>query len=77
MLSPLMTTDKKPTGCRICLDATFGDNSLNNATEEGKYLGEDIIFSLPKVDEFEALILKNGPGFLMWKRDLRRYFYSF
>ena len=31
-VSPLMTADKKPLSRRCCMDASFGDNSLDNAT---------------------------------------------
>ena len=73
-ISPLMTVAKKPTGRRICIDATFGENSVNNATPESVYLGEITDYNYPKVDEYEELIRKHGEGCLLWKRDLRRFF---
>ena len=73
-ISPLMTVLKKPIGRRIVLDATYGDKSVNNATPESIYLGETTDYNYPKVDEFEELLRKHGPGCLMWKRDLSRFF---
>ena len=31
-------------------------------------------YNYPKLDSLEAMILSIGPGALMWKRDLERYF---
>ena len=73
-ISPLMTVPKKPTGRRIVLDASYGDYSLNNAIPESIYLGEPTEYNYPKVEEFEALIIKHGTGALLWKRDLCRFF---
>ena len=74
VISPLMTAHKKPDSRRICFDLTFGDFSINNATPEGEYMGVSYTYNYPKIDEFESLIAKHGPGALMWKCDLSRFF---
>ena len=73
-ISPIMTVPKKPSGRRIVLDASFGESSINNATPSGVYLGQDYEFTFPKVDQFAEFIRIEGPGCLMWKKDLRNYF---
>ena len=73
IISPLMTAHKKPDSRRICFDLTFGDNSVNNNTPKGEFLGDPYIYNYPKADQFEQLILKHGKGSLMWKCDLSRF----
>lgn len=72
--TPLMTAVKKPSGRRAVFDATFGSNSLNNSTPSDIYLDEPCIYTFPKINDFRLMVLKCGPGSLMWKRDLSRYF---
>ena len=74
MISPLMTSVKKPDSRRAVFDASFGDYSLNLNTPEKCYLGEEYEFSFPKLDDFVGIILKLGKGCFMWKRDLSRFF---
>ena len=74
MTSPLMTAVKKPNSRRSVFDASFGDHSLNLNTPEKCYLGEDYLFSFPKLDDFATMILTLGQGCFMWKRDLSRFF---
>ena len=74
MVSPLMTSPKKPNSRRTVFDASFSDYSLNVNTPDKVYLGEDYDFTFPKLDDFASLILKFGPGCFMWKRDLSRFF---
>ena len=74
MVSPLMTAAKKPSSRRAVFDATFGPHSLNNATPTEYYLGEKIAYSYPKIEDFQRLVLKCGPGSFMFKRDLSRYY---
>ena len=73
-ISPLMTAPKKPDSRRAVYDATFGDFSLNNNTPSDQYMGQPIIFSYPKIEDFKRLVLTLGQGCLIWKRDLSRYF---
>ena len=73
-VSPLMTAHKKPVARRCCMDASFGDNSLNNATPGDKYLGQPIQFTYPKIEDYRQMVLKAGRGCWMWKRDLSRFF---
>ena len=73
-LSPLMTAEKKPDGRRPVFDATFGNFSLNNGTPSDQYLGQDISFAYPKIEDFRRLVLLSGVGCFMWKRDLSSFF---
>ena len=74
MVSPLMTANKKPGSRRPVFDASFGDYSINNNTPEKEYLGEAYIFSFPTVLDLAELVVELGPGCLLWKRDLSRWF---
>ena len=74
MISPLMTAPKKPSDRRPVFDATFGDNSLNNATPGDSYLGAPTVYTYPKVDDLRRIILSCGTGCYLWKRDLHRFY---
>ena len=74
MVSPLMTAVKKPCSRRPVFDASYGDFSINNNTPEKEYLGEMYSFTFPTVLDLAKLIVKLGPGCLLWKRDLSRWF---
>ena len=74
VVSPLMTAHKKPRGRRTVFDATYGDNSVNNATPGDYYMGQPTTYTYPKVEDYRVLILRAGRGALMWKRDLSRFF---
>ena len=74
MVSPLMTAKKKPSSRRAVYDATYGPQSLNNATPPEHYLGENIAYTYPKVEDFQRLVLKCGQGCFLFKRDLARYY---
>ena len=74
LVSPLMTATKKPDSRRPVFDATYGDLSINNNTPEKEYLGETYSFTFPTVLDLAELIVKHGPGCLLWKRDLSRWF---
>ena len=73
-VSPLMTAVKKPSSRRTVFDASFGDLSINNNTPEKEYLGEQYQFTFPTVLDLADLIVRLGPGCLLWKRDLSRWF---
>ena len=60
MISPLMTSHKKPQSRRTVFDASFSDFSLNFNTPEKLYLGDEYDFTFPKLDNFSELILKYG-----------------
>ena len=51
MVSPLMTSHKKPNSRRTVFDASFSDFSLNLNTPEKIYLEDDFNFSFPKLDD--------------------------
>ena len=73
-VSPMMTAVKNPAARRPVFDASFGDLSINNNTPEKEYLGEGYQFTFPTVLDLANLIVKLGPGCLLWKRDLSRWF---
>ena len=74
MLSPMMTSPKKPTSKFPVFDASFGDHSLNKGTPAGQYLGEKIDFTYPKIEDFRRLVILAGRSSFMWKRDLSSFF---
>ena len=69
-----MTAEKKPDERRTVFDATFGDFSLNKGTPTDQYLGQAISFAYPKVEDFRKMVLAEGLGCYMWKRDLSCFF---
>ena len=73
-VSPLMTAVKKPGSRRPVFDASFGELSINNNTPEKEYLGEPYQFKFPTVLDLAEKIVDLGPGCLLWKRDLSRWF---
>ena len=73
-VSPMMTAVKNPCARRPVFDASFGDLSINNNTPEKEYLGDGYQFSFPTVLDLAEQIVKLGPGCLLWKRDLSRWF---
>ena len=74
MISPMMTSHKKPSGRRTVFDASFGVYSLNKNTPEKAYHETEYEFHFPKVDNFADIIAALGPGCFLFKRDLSRYF---
>ena len=74
MISPLMTAPKKPDARRAVFDASFSEYSLNNSTPSDNYLGERCLYTYPKIEDFQRLILLSGVGCFLFKRDLARYF---
>ena len=74
VVSPIMTAHKKPMSRRTVFDATFGDNSLNNATPSDVYMGQPCQYTFPRIEDYKQMILEAGPGCWMWKRDLARFF---
>ena len=74
MLSPMMTSPKKPSSRRPVFDASFGDWSLNENTPIKSYLGGNYEFKFPTVLDLAEMIVKEGSGCLLWKRDLSRWF---
>ena len=74
MISPMMTAPKNPGARRPVFDASFGDWSLNENTPQKSYLGGPYNFSFPTVLNFAELVIKQGQGCLLYKRDLSRWF---
>ena len=74
MLSPLMTSPKKPNSRRAVFDASFGLYSLNKNTPERAYHDTEYEFTFPRIDDLADIIAKLGKGCFLFKRDLSRYF---
>ena len=74
MISPLMTAPKNPGGRRPVFDASYGDWSLNENTPQKSYMGGPYNFSFPTVLNFAELVIEQGQGCLLYKRDLSRWF---
>ena len=74
MVSPMMTSHKKPNSRRTVFDASFGLYSLNKNTPLKAYHDTEYEFSFPKIDQFADKIAQLGPGCFLWKRDLSRFF---
>ena len=74
MISPMMTSHKKPSSRRPVFDASFGLYSLNKNTPERSYHDSEYEFHFPKIDHLADIIAKLGPGCYLWKRDLSRFF---
>ena len=74
MISPMMTSHKKPNSRRPVFDASFGLYSLNKNTPEKCYHDTEYEFHFPKIDNFADIIASLGAGCYLWKLDLSRYF---
>ena len=74
MLSPMMTSHKKPSSRRTVFDASFGLYSLNNNTPQKSYHETEYEFHFPRIDDLADIIAKLGPGCYLFKRDLSRFF---
>ena len=74
LISSLMTAHKKVKSRRTVFDASFGDRSLNKSTPSDQYMGLPCKYTFPKIQDYKEMILTCGPGCLMWKRDLSRFF---
>ena len=74
MISPMMTSHKKPSSRRPVFDASFGLFSLNKNTPEKAYHDTEYEFHFPKIDNLADIIATLGPGCYLWKRDLSRFF---
>ena len=70
----MMSSPKQIWSRRPVFDATYGDWSLNENTPIKSYMGGTYNFMFPTVLDLAALIVEKGPGCLLWKRDLRRWF---
>ena len=74
MLSPMMTSHKKPASRRPVFDASFGMFSLNKNTPEKAYHETEYEFHFPSIDNLADIIAALGPGCYLFKRDLSRFF---
>ena len=75
-ISPLNSLPKKGSSDRrVITDLSFPKSlSVNAGINKDRYLGFDIRTRYPSVDDVTALILKKGPGCLLFKRDMRKAF---
>ena len=74
MISPMMTSHKKPSSRRPVFDASFGMFSLNKNTPEKSYHDMEYEFHFPKIDNLADIISTLGPNCYLWKRDLSRFY---
>ena len=74
MLSPMMTSPKNPSSRRPVFDASWGDWSVNENTPSKSYMGGSYNFRFPTVLDLADMVVKQGSGCLLWKRDLSRWF---
>ena len=74
MVSPLMTSPKKPNSRRAVFDASFGLYSLNKNTPQRAYHEVEYEFTFPRIDDLADIIAQLGRGCFLFKRDLSRYF---
>ncbi|KAI8483473.1 hypothetical protein Bbelb_388050 [Branchiostoma belcheri] len=72
--NPLQTVPKKDSNSRrIVVDFSFPDaSSVNAGIPTDTYLGERLHLRYPSVDDLTAIVVRLGPGCLLYKRDLRR-----
>ena len=72
--SPLNSVPKKESSDRrVIMDLSFPrGSSVNDGIDKSTYLGADIEFTLPGVDDLIQLIHLKGRGALLYKRDLKR-----
>ena len=75
-ISPLSTRPKKDTtDRRVILDLSFPiGGAVNDGIPKDTYMGFTAGITFPKTDHFAVRIFELGPGCLMFKIDLSRYF---
>ena len=75
-ISPLSTRPKKDSeDRRVIVDLSYPPGrSVNDGIIKNNYLGFHATLTFPKTDQFAARIYHLGPGALMFKIDLHRYF---
>lgn len=78
-LSPLNSVPKQDsTDRRIIVDLSWPTaTSVNDGISSSSYLGEEISLTYPTVDCIASLIWSEGPGCLLYKRDLKRAYRQF
>ena len=78
VLSPLNSVPKGEFDRRIIVDLSWPIGSfVNDGIPLKQYLGVDFNLVYPTVDDIAASILHNGPGCLLFKRDLKRAYRQF
>ena len=75
-ISPLSTRPKRDPGeRRTIMDLSFPPGrSVNDCIPKDSYLGVVICLKYPTVDQLAMKLSNSGPWYVMWKRDLARYF---
>ena len=75
-ISPLSTRPKKGSKeRRVILDLSFPmGQAVNDGIPGDTYMGIPVKLTFPKTDDFACRIYQLGPGCLMFKVDLSRYF---
>ena len=71
--SPLMTRPKGE-GRRVILDLSYGENSVNNATERHQFDGENFKLTLPSLNNLLPALRDLGANGRLYKIDISRGF---
>ena len=72
-ISPLDTVEKDEVSRRVIVDLSWPEGtSVNTGIDKNVYLGETISLLYPSLDSLTAIIVKKGPGALLFKTDLKR-----
>lgn len=75
-ISPLMSRPKKGTDDRrIIVDLSFPHGeAVNTAIDITSYLGKDITYSLPTINDLITKLQLEGPGAYIWKAEIARVY---
>ena len=75
-IAPISTRPKKnTTERRVIIDLSFPPGeSVNDGMIKDNYMGEVVKLTFPRVDDLALRIYQLGPGAMMFKIDLSRYF---
>lgn len=73
-ISPLMTRPKKGSQARrVIVDLSFPEGAaVNTWIDTSAYLGNDISYTLPTINDLIAKLQQEGRGAFIWKADLAR-----
>ena len=72
--SPLLTVPKRDSDRRrVVIDLSFPEgHSVNSGIAKNIFQGTPFTYTLPTVDDFAQMVVRNGPGCYLWKADLQR-----
>ena len=67
-------TRPKGSGRRIILDLSYGEGSVNKATDRDLFDGKPFKLKLPSLDALLTILERLGPDARLWKVDISRAF---